>query len=82
MGEEDPSAGAVQDVDRRHSHPGTQIVDGKRDILSVSFVENPDFSRRGRPGDPVAVVVEEEAVCLRISSERRTELFHVLHGWI
>ncbi len=82
MREEDPSAGAVQNVNRRHSHPGTQIVDGKRDVLSVGFVEYPDFARGGRAGDPVAVVVEEEAVCLGVAPEGRTELFHVFHCWV
>ena len=82
MREENPRAGAVENVDSGHAHPGTQIINGKRDVLSVGLVEHPDFARGGGAGDPVAVVVEEEAVGLGVATEGGTEFFYVFHGGV
>ena len=49
---------AVKDVDAGCAHPHLQVVDGKRDILRIALVEDPDFAICSRPWHPMSVVMK------------------------
>ena len=43
------------------------------------LVEDPDLPVDGGPWDPVAVVVEQDALFLGVAPQRRAQLLHLVH---
>lgn len=51
-------------------------------VCASHLVKNPDFSVDGGPGDPMAVVMEEDPLFFGVASQRRAQLLHFVHGGV
>lgn len=60
---------AIVHVDARRSHPGLQVVNRQWNVLGVRSIEYPNFTVARRLRHTVAVVVKQDPLLLRVSSE-------------
>src|SRR5690242_1893564 len=63
------SVGAVIDEEAGSTDPALQVVERKWDVLGVIPIKDPNLSTRGRFGDAMAVVVEQDALVSGVSPQ-------------
>lgn len=76
------SIGAVPNVNRRRTHPCLKVIYRKGDVLCVGSVEDPNLPVGGRSRDAMPVIMEQDSLFLRVTSQRHAQLLHVVDGWV